>query len=99
MSGWKPLTDEAAYGMEPEAIVVLATSAPVSPEDIAGRPGLSQSPAVKEGRVVIADALGFIGFGPRVAHTAQATAQKIYPETRFAGLPERAWADEGARAK
>jgi iron complex transport system substrate-binding protein len=90
-SGWKPLTDEAAYGMAPEAIVVLATSAPVTAEDIAARPALAGSPAVKEGRVVVADALATVGFGPRAAHAARSVAERIYPEQAFAPLPARPW--------
>lgn len=92
MNGWKPLSDEAAYGLEPEAIVVLATSGPVSAEEIAGRPGLAQSPAARDGRIVVADALGFVGFGPRAAHAALDVARRIYPETRLENLPARAWA-------
>ncbi|QZN98672.1 heme/hemin ABC transporter substrate-binding protein [Chenggangzhangella methanolivorans] len=91
LSGWKPLTDEAAYAMEPDAIVVLATSAPVSPDEIARHPAFAGSPAVKENRVVSADALGFIGFGPRVAHAARAVAAGIYPEAAIPDLPERDW--------
>lgn len=98
-SGWKPLTDEAAYGAEPEAIVVLATSGPVTAEDIAARPGLSLSPAVKEGRIVVTDALSFIGFGPRAAHAARAVAHGIYPEAALPKLPPRAWTQDGAPQK
>lgn len=98
MTGWKPLTDEAAYGMEPDAIVALATSGPLSAGDVARSPGLAGSPAVKQGRVVVADALGFIGFGPRAAHAALGVAKSIYPEEHFADLPARAWVDE-AQAK
>lgn len=92
MTGWKPLSDEAAYGMEPEAIVVLATSGPVSAEEIMKRPGLAQSPAARDGRIVVADALGFVGFGPRAAHAALGVARRIYPETRLEDLPARPWA-------
>lgn len=92
LSGWKPLTDEAAYGMAPEAIVVLQTSSPVSPQEIAQRPALADSPAVKEGRIIAADALGLVGFGPRAAHAALDVARKIYPEASFRDLPARAWA-------
>lgn len=98
-NGWKPLSDEAAYGLEPDAIVVLATSGPVDPGEIARRPGLAQSPAVRDGRVIVADALGFVGFGPRVAHAIREVAAKIYPETPPAPLPPRAWAADALQAK
>lgn len=91
MSGWKPLTDEAAYGMAPDAIVVLATSAPVTAEDIFARPALAGSPAVREKRVIVADALGLIGFGPRAAHAARDVAARVYPEHGFRPLPARPW--------
>ena len=91
LSGWKPLSDEAAYAMEPEAIVVLRTNTALSPEEIAAHPALGRSPAVREKRVVTADALGFIGFGPRVAHAARGVSAGIYPEAQIPVLPERAW--------
>lgn len=99
LSGWKPLSDEAAYAMAPDAIVVLQTSAPLSPDEIARHPGLSGSPAVREKRVVVADALGFIGFGPRVAQAARTVAAGIYPEATLPTLPERAWAVDRTAAK
>lgn len=100
LTGWKPLSDEAAYAMEPDAIVVLQTSGPVSPAEIARHPAFAGSPAVRENRVVSADALGFIGFGPRVAHAARSVAASIYPEAALPALPERAWTvDPDARAR
>ena len=91
LTGWKPLTDEAAFGMAPEAIVVLQTNSPVSTEEVAGKPAFKDSPAVKEGRVFTADALAFIGFGPRAAHAGLGVARRIYPEAKFRDLPERPW--------
>ncbi|PZQ18845.1 MAG: hypothetical protein DI565_00065 [Ancylobacter novellus] len=99
LSGWKPLSDEAAYAMAPDAIVVLQTSAPLSPEEIARHPGLAGSPAVRENRVIAADALGFIGFGPRVAQATRAVAAGIYPEASLPALPERAWTVDRTPAK
>ncbi|MDR4307524.1 ABC transporter substrate-binding protein [Chelatococcus sambhunathii] len=99
LSGWKPLTDEAAYGIAPDAIVVLQTGSPVSPQEIAQRPALADSPAVKEGRVITADALGLVGFGPRAAHAAFDVAKKIYPEATFRDLPPRAWTGKSAAGR
>lgn len=95
ISGWKPLTDEAAYGMAPDAIVLVSTQRPLSPDDVARHAALSASPAAKEGRIASVDALGFVGFGPRAAHAAQAVARRIYPEAAFRDLPQREWLAEG----
>lgn len=92
MTGWKPLVDEAALALEPEAVIVMATSAPVSVETVSRHPALARSPAVRDNRVVVADALGLVGFGPRVAHVAHGVAQQIYPEQTFRDLPPRPWA-------
>jgi iron complex transport system substrate-binding protein len=98
MSGWKPLVDEAAFGLDPEAIVVLATGAPIRPETIAANPAFARSAAVRENRVLVADALGLVGFGPRAAHAARAAAAAIYPERAFPALPVRPWVEPGATA-
>ncbi|WP_020181396.1 ABC transporter substrate-binding protein [Methylopila sp. M107] len=99
LSGWKPLTDEAAFGMAPDAIVVLQTNASISLDEIAQRPALKDSPAVREGRVIATDALGFVGFGPRAAHASLGVARRIYPEAVFRDLPRRAWTFADAPAR
>jgi iron complex transport system substrate-binding protein len=91
MSGWKPLSDEAALGFASEAVVALAAGAPITAEAVARHPALAASPAVREGRVVVADTLGLVGFGPRAAHVALDVARRVYPEISFDDLPARAW--------
>lgn len=99
MSGWKPLSDEAAFGFAPEAVVVMVTGALVSAASVAETPALAHSPAARENRIVVADALGLVGFGPRVAHVAREVARRIYPEAEFSKLPARPWTAEGTAAR
>jgi iron complex transport system substrate-binding protein len=96
MTGWKPLVDEAALALDPEAVIVMATGAPVSVEAVSRHPALIGSAAVRDKRVIVADALGLVGFGPRVAHVAQAVAKQIYSDQTFRDLPARPWADQAS---
>ncbi|MFC7053106.1 hemin ABC transporter substrate-binding protein [Hansschlegelia quercus] len=94
MTGWKPLVDEAVLALYPEAVIVMATGAPVSVDAVARHPALAGSAAVRDNRVVAADALGLVGFGPRVAHIAQGVAKRIYSDQAFRELPARPWTEQ-----
>ncbi|MFD1704013.1 hemin ABC transporter substrate-binding protein [Methylopila henanensis] len=99
MTGWKALVDEAALAIDPDAVIVMATGAPVSVEAVSRHPALAQSSAVRDNRIVVADALGLVGFGPRVAHIARAVARQVYPEHTFRALPERPWTASQAASR
>jgi iron complex transport system substrate-binding protein len=96
MTGWKPLVDEAALALDPEAVIVMATGAPVSVEAVSRHPALVGSAAVRDNRVVVADALGLVGFGPRVAQVAQGVAKQIYSDQVFRDMPARPWTDQAS---
>jgi iron complex transport system substrate-binding protein len=75
--GYKPLSDEAALELAPDVILVMQRSqqagAPAaSVEDtIALMPGLSATPAGRNGRIFEVDGAALLQFGPRSADAAQ----------------------------
>ena len=92
--GWKTLKSDQLATLEPEAVVALSIGAPLLAADVSAHPALRASPAVRENRVVVADAIAFTGFGPRAAHVIGDVARAIYPEAAFRPQPRRAWAQE-----
>lgn len=70
--GYKPLTPEAVVAARPDVLVVDAELLERlgGVEALAQDPALGSTPAVRNGRVVPVEILGFIGFGPRTAETA-----------------------------
>ncbi len=70
--GYKPLTPEAVVAARPDVLVVDAELLERlgGVEGLAADPALGATPAVRNGRVVPVEILGFIGFGPRTAETA-----------------------------
>ncbi len=92
--GYKPLSGEAALGLEPDVIVVMQQAAghrtadangPVATE-IAAIAGLANTPAVKAGRIIEFDGSLMLQFGPRAPAAAQELMKLFYPETP--GAPE-----------
>jgi iron complex transport system substrate-binding protein len=75
--GYKQLSDEAAIELAPEIILVMkrsqqpggSTSEPVE-KLIATMPGLSATPAARNGRIVEVDGAALLQFGPRTADAA-----------------------------
>lgn len=70
--GYRPLTPEAVVAAAPEVIVIDAELLERlgGVEGLANDPALAITPAVRAGRVVAVDVLGFLGFGPRTAEIA-----------------------------
>jgi iron complex transport system substrate-binding protein len=76
-NGYKQLSDEAAIELAPEIILVMkrsqqpggSTSEPVE-KLIATMPGLSATPAARNGRIVEVDGAALLQFGPRTADAA-----------------------------
>ena len=80
--GFKPLTAEAVTAAKPDVILIPALGLE-SVGGLAGllaQPGLSLTPAGKDGRVVTMDDLLLLGFGPRLGRAVQDLATKIHPE-------------------
>jgi len=80
--GFKPLTAEAAVAAGPDVVVVPRSTL----ERLGGVPGLlavpglSATPAAREGRVVTVEILSFIGFGPRTADALVELMRALHPE-------------------
>lgn len=80
--GLRPLTAEAVAGAAPDAIVIPARSL----ESLGGvdgllrQPGLAQTPAGRNRRVIAVDDALLLGLGPRVAQGVAALAQGLRAE-------------------
>jgi iron complex transport system substrate-binding protein len=80
VSGYKPLTAEAAVSAAPD-ILLVTTQGLDGQGGIDGllkRPGLALTPAGRNRRVIHVDALELLGFGPRVPRTVAALAEQFY---------------------
>ena len=86
VEGYTLLSPEAAVSAAPEALVVPARSLEVMGglEALAAHPGLSQTPAVREGRIVALDELLLLGFGPATGRAARLLAARLDPELAVA---------------
>lgn len=80
-SGYKPLADESAMELAPDAIVTMkhgGTS--FSSDSVLSVKGLQSSPAAQHNRIIEMDGLYLLGFGPRSARAARDLMQALYPE-------------------
>ncbi len=70
--GYKPLSPEAATSLAPEILLVTTQGLEQSggKASLLAAPGVSLTPAAKNGRIVAMDALLLLGFGPRTAEAA-----------------------------
>lgn len=70
--GYKPLSPEAATSLAPDVLLVTTQGLEQSGGEAAllAAPGVSLTPAAKNGHVVAMDALLLLGFGPRTAEAA-----------------------------
>jgi iron complex transport system substrate-binding protein len=78
---FKPLTPEALVEAAPEVILMFASGL-ASLDGKAGLsniPGISQTPAFKNDRIVAMDGHYLLGFGPRAAQAANDLAIALYP--------------------
>jgi len=86
VEGYTLLSPEAAVSAAPEALVVPARSLEVMGglEALSAHPGLSLTPAVREGRIVALDELLLLGFGPATGRAARLLAARLDPELALA---------------
>jgi len=79
-TGYKPLTAEAAVSAAPE--IILLTSRGLEgmggTEGLLTHPGLRQTPAAKEGRIVAMDDLLLLGFGPRLGEAVRELGSHLH---------------------
>ena len=87
VQGYKPLTAEAAVAAAPDVILMLSGGL----ESVGGKagllklPGIGQTPAAKNGRIVALDDLYLLGFGPRLGRAVQDLALQLHPELSASG--------------
>jgi iron complex transport system substrate-binding protein len=85
IEGYKPLVEEAATELAPDAIVTMRySSSTFTSHQILSVKGLQASPAGQNKRVIEMDGLYLLSFGPRSAHAARDLMAALYP-----GLTER----------
>jgi iron complex transport system substrate-binding protein len=80
LRGFKPLADESAMEVAPDAIVTMRHSSSAFRSDhILSVKGLATSPAAENKRIVEMDGLYLLGFGPRAAQAARDLMKSLYP--------------------
>lgn len=72
LSGYKPLTDEAAIAAAPDVILAMDRGGDmaVAASELLAHPALALTPAGQSGRVIRMDGLYLLGFGPRTGAAA-----------------------------
>jgi len=79
---YKPLTAEAAVAAAPDVILMFTSGL----ESVGGEngllelPGIAQTPAAENGRIVAMDGLFLLNFGPRMGEAAAELARAIHAE-------------------
>ncbi|WP_018634108.1 heme/hemin ABC transporter substrate-binding protein [Neomegalonema perideroedes] len=80
--GYKPLSREAAVAVAPDLLLlpnhVLASMGGI--EAVKARPEFAASPAAREDRVLVMDAMKLLGFGPRTPEAVEELATALHPE-------------------
>ncbi|HOE98053.1 MAG TPA: hemin ABC transporter substrate-binding protein [Candidatus Sumerlaeota bacterium] len=77
IEGFKPLTAEAVVEAAPDIVLMMSKGL----ESLGGRegllsiPGVAQTPAAQQGRLILMDDLYLLGFGPRLGQAARDLAQ------------------------
>jgi iron complex transport system substrate-binding protein len=79
--GYKPLTPESALAADPDFILVPAHAIDAlgGVKALAAMPGLKDTRAVRENRIVAMDMLTMLGFGPRIAVAMRQLAAALHP--------------------
>lgn len=79
--GYKPLADEAAVELAPDAVVTMQHGPSGPPSAAIGSvKALQESPALKQHRIIEMNGLYLLGFGPRCARAARELMTALYPE-------------------
>ncbi len=75
--GYKPLSPEAAVALRPDVILITKRGLEQAggKDSLLKTPGLSLTPAARQGHVVAMDALLMLGFGPRTVQAASELSQ------------------------
>ncbi|GHD57862.1 hypothetical protein GCM10017083_39860 [Thalassobaculum fulvum] len=86
-AGYKPISPEAAVAAAPDVVLVTTRTADLlgGPEAILARPDVRPTPAGRDRRLVVMDALLLLGFGPRVGSAVASLAHALHPATDLPG--------------
>jgi len=93
MSGYRPLSAEAAVVAAPEVVVMMAhvVEEAGGAAEVLRTPALAVTPAAMAGRLVTMDGSYALGFGPRAAHARRDLAALLHPGLALPPLPDRPW--------
>jgi len=82
LDGFKPLTAEAAVAAAPDVVLMLSRGVDSlgGAEGVWTQPGLAQTPAARERRLVVMDDLYLLGFGPRTGDAVVDLVRQLHPE-------------------
>ncbi|MGQ4274243.1 heme/hemin ABC transporter substrate-binding protein [Terrihabitans sp. B22-R8] len=86
MQGYKTLSTEAAAALQPELVLMASHAAPTGGAAVLAQPALAETPAGRNGALVIMDGLYLLGFGPRTPAAARELAGKLYPDIAFSEI-------------
>ena len=80
--GYKPLSRESAAALEPDVLLLPShiLEGMGGLEAVKAMPEFAASPAVRDGRVVVMDAMKLLGFGPRTPQAVAELAAALHPE-------------------
>lgn len=83
--GYKPLTPESAVALKPDVIVVAEHAVAMlgGLDKLKARPEIAITPAGKNGRIIVMDALLLLGFGPRTPEAVATLAQALHPTAKI----------------
>jgi iron complex transport system substrate-binding protein len=85
LEGYKPLSDEAALTIAPDAIVIMKSAGGGNHAvDIKSMRGLGDTPAARAGHILEVDGSYVLQFGPRAAAAARDLMLDFYPDLRSA---------------
>jgi iron complex transport system substrate-binding protein len=80
INGYRPLGDEAAIGLAPDAIVTMANPVPGhEPQKLLELPLFRSTPAAINGRLIVMDGNYLLNFGPRAGQAARDLMLALYP--------------------
>jgi iron complex transport system substrate-binding protein len=79
--GFKPMSAEAVVNAAPDVILMLTRGLDSigGEKELLEQPGISLTPAGKNGRIVAMDDLLLLGFGPRLGTAVKTLTQKLHP--------------------
>lgn len=83
--GYKPLTPESAVALAPDVIVVAEHAVAMlgGLDKLKARPEIAITPAGRNGRIVVMDALLLLGFGPRTPEAVATLARVLHPAAKI----------------